>query len=133
VLSALLVGMAKRTVVQEVLEDDLDGSTADRTVHFSWDGANYEIELSKKNASAFEKLMKPYLEAARKVRGGSSRQRSSSRRESSQRGTGSRSTARAGRRDLTAIREWAAQNGYEVSARGRIAGSVIEAYEAAHN
>jgi hypothetical protein len=119
--------------VQEVLEDDLDGSAADRTVHFSWDGTNYEIELSKKNAVAFEKVMKPYLEAARKVRGGSSRQRSTGRREGGQRGSGSRSSSRSSRRDLTAIREWASQNGYEVSARGRIAGSVIEAYEAAHS
>lgn len=125
--------MAKRTVVQEVLEDDLDGSAADRTVHFSWDGANYEIELSRKNATAFEKVMKPYLEAARKVRGGSSRQRSTGRRDSSQRGSGSRASTRSSRRDLSAIREWASQNGYEVSARGRIAGSVIEAYEAAHS
>ncbi|MGP5268482.1 Lsr2 family DNA-binding protein [Brachybacterium alimentarium] len=30
------------------------------------------------------------------------------------------------------IREWARENGHEVSDRGRIAGSVIEAYDAAH-
>jgi Lsr2 len=127
--------MAKRTVVQEVLEDDLDGSPADRTVHFTWDGNNYEIELSKKNAAAFEKLMKPYVDVARKARGGSSRQRAASQRSTAQRGSSQRgqSSRRGNRRDLSAIREWATQNGYEISARGRIASSVVEAYEAAHS
>jgi hypothetical protein len=111
--------MAKKTVVQEILVDDLDGSAGDRTVNFTWDGTAYEIELSRKNVTAFEKSMKPYLDAARKVRVGGGRPR--------------RSSGRAGsRRDLGAIREWAAHNGFEVSARGRVAGSVIEAYDTAH-
>ena len=108
--------MAKQTVVTELLVDDLDGSTADRTINFTWDGTAYEIELSKKNAVAFEKAMRPYVDAARRARGGRSRRSS---------------TARGGKRDLSAIREWAAQNGFDVSARGRIASSVIDAYEAA--
>ena len=110
--------MAKQTVVTELLVDDLDGSTADRTVLFMWDGTSYEIELSKKNAVAFEKAMRPYVDAARRTRGTRSR-----------RGSGSRS----GKRDLTAIREWAANNGFDVSARGRIASNVIEAYESANH
>jgi hypothetical protein len=109
--------MAKKTVVTEVLVDDLDGSQGERTVNFSWDGTAYEIELSKKNAVAFERTMKPYVDAARRVR--SSRGR---------RGA----AARSGKRDLGAIRQWAANNGYEVSARGRVAGAVIDAYDAAH-
>src|SRR5689334_19118205 len=109
--------MAKKTVVTEVLVDDLDGSPAERTVNFSWDGSAYEIELSRKNAVAFERTMKPYVDAARRVR--SSRGRRG--------GAG-----RSGKRDLTAIRQWAAANGYEVSARGRVARTVIDAYDAAH-
>lgn len=110
--------MAKQTVVTELLVDDLDGSTADRTVAFVWDGASYEIELSRKNAVAFEKAMRPYVEAARRTRGMRSRRGSNS---------------RGGKRDLTAIREWAAKNGFDVSARGRIASNVIEAYESANH
>ena len=110
--------MAKQTVVTELLVDDLDGSTADRTVLFMWDGTSYEIELSKRNAAAFEKAMKPYVDAARRTRGTRSR-----------RGSG----GRGGKRDLTAIREWAAKNGFDVSARGRIASNVIEAYESANH
>jgi Lsr2 len=109
--------MAKRTLVTEILVDDLDGSPGDRTVNFTWDGVDYEIELNKKNAVAFEKALKPYVEAARRSRGG----------------RGRRSSRSAGKRDLGAIRDWAAQNGFGVSARGRIASSVIDAYEAANH
>jgi choline dehydrogenase-like flavoprotein len=111
--------MAKQTVVQEILVDDLDGSPGDRTVNFTWEGTAYEIELSRKNAVAFERAMKPYVDAARRIRSPRSRRAGGQ--------------ARGGKRDLTAIREWAAQNGFDVSSRGRIAASVIEAYEAAHN
>jgi hypothetical protein len=34
--------------------------------------------------------------------------------------------------DTKAVREWAGKNGYQLSARGRIPGNVIEAYQAAH-
>ncbi len=110
--------MAKRTVVTEILVDDLDGSAGERTVNFTWDGVDYEIELNKKNAIAFEKALKPYVDAARRSRVG----------------RGRRSGGRAsGKRDLAAIRDWAAQNGFDVSARGRVASSVIDAYEAANH
>ncbi|MDQ6850735.1 MAG: Lsr2 family protein [Actinomycetota bacterium] len=109
--------MAKQTLVTEVLVDDIDGTTGERTITFTWDGTAYEIELSKKNATAFEKTMKPYLDAARRVR--SSRGRRAG-------------AVRGGKRDLAAIRAWADQNGFEVSSRGRVAGAVIDAYDAAN-
>jgi hypothetical protein len=106
--------MAKRTIVTEELVDDLDGSPGERTVHFTWDGIAYEIDLSKRNLAAFEKALKPYVDAARRVRGGASTR-----------------TAPAAVRELAAVRQWAAQNGYAISGRGRIASSVLEAYTAA--
>ena len=42
--------MAQR--VQVILEDDYDGGTADETVAFAIDGAEYEIDLSSKNAAS---------------------------------------------------------------------------------
>lgn len=36
--------MAQR--VEIVLEDDIDGSVADETVEFSFDGSSYEIDLT---------------------------------------------------------------------------------------
>jgi hypothetical protein len=110
--------MAKQTKVTEILIDDLDGSPGERTINFTWDGVSYEIELSRKNATAFEKALKPYVDAGRRVRGGRGRRAA---------------VGRGGKRDLGAIREWAAANGFEVSARGRVAATVIDAYEAANH
>jgi hypothetical protein len=112
--------MATETTTR--LIDDLDGSQAERTVPFAWDGRAYEVDLSKKNVAAFEKIMRPYLAAARTARVTSSR--------SSGRGRSAGTSAQR-RRDLQAIREWARANGHEVSDRGRVSAAVIEAYEAA--
>jgi hypothetical protein len=106
--------MAKTTVV--TMTDDLDGTKADRTVSFGWDGATYEIDLSKKNASALQKALAPYLEAGRKVRGT---------------GTRGRRTTSSAKTDLTAVRAWARANGHQVSNRGRVPAAIIEAYNAA--
>jgi Lsr2 len=109
--------MAKKTVVTEILLDDIDGSAGERSYTFTWDGTAYEIELSRKNAAAFEKTLKPYLDAARRVKSPRARRTTSS---------------RGSRRDLHAVRAWATANGFEVSARGRVATAVLEAYEAAN-
>ena len=110
--------MATETITR--LIDDLDGGDAQRTVTFAWDGRTYEIDLSKKNVTAFEKTMKPYLAVARSVRAAGS----STRRRSSVTGAGRR-------RNLQAIREWARANGHELSDRGRIPDSILAAYEVA--
>lgn len=59
--------MARRTVT--ILSDDLDGKESSdiETVAFGFDGANYEIDLSKKNRAAMVKALAPYLNAARKA------------------------------------------------------------------
>jgi hypothetical protein len=112
--------MARQLIEQ--ISDDLDGSKADESVRFSWKDVNYEIDLSKKNAAAFAKAMKPYLEAARKVRPSARGGRRSR--------TGSTGSRRQVESDLAAIREWARQNGYAVADRGRIPEAVLIAYAA---
>jgi nucleoid-associated protein Lsr2 len=86
------------------------------------DGKSYEIDLSEKHAAALRDAFAPFVSSARRAGGaaGASRPRMSS-----------RSSAGSGRprTETTAIREWATANGLEVSARGRIASSVLEAYE----
>jgi hypothetical protein len=110
--------MARQYVEQ--LTDDLDGGKADTTVRFSWESAAYEIDLSKKNAAAFAKLVKPYVDAGRKVRrttAGASRR-------------GGRSSNGRGRgHDLSAVRAWAKENGHSVADRGRIPAAVLAAYQ----
>ena len=49
--------MAQRVSVE--LEDDLDGGPADETLRFGIGGAEYEIDLSKKNASKFRRQIAP--------------------------------------------------------------------------
>ncbi len=111
--------------VQVILSDDLDENlSADETVSFGLDGTNYEIDLSEKNATEMREALSRYVQAARKV-GRAGRAASG----------GGRSRATGGRMDREqagAIREWARKNGHQVSERGRIPASVVEAYEAAH-
>ncbi len=74
------------------------------------------IDLGKKNRSAFEKALKPYLQSATRVSK-----------------TSRRSSAKPARRtDLAAVRAWAKEQGYEVSERGRVSADLLEAYDAEH-
>lgn len=107
--------MAQRVTI--VLEDDLDGSSADETVTFALDGTTYEIDLNAKNAGKLRDALAPYVGHARKA---------------GRRPSG-RSTARSGsKRDVTEVREWARANGHKVSDRGRISAEVQAAYDKAH-
>jgi hypothetical protein len=111
--------MAKQVLT--VLTDDLDGGEADRTIEFGLDGVNYSIDLSEKNAGKLRKALEPYLSVATRVgRSGAADARGGRR--------GAVSTGRASRDQNQAIREWATRNGYEVSERGRIPSSIVEAY-----
>jgi hypothetical protein len=110
--------MAKQIIT--VLTDDLDGGDADRTLEFGLDGVNYTIDLSEKNAGKLRKALDPYLAVASRV-GRSSAGRAAAR------GTAA-SPPRSSRDQNQAIREWANKNGYEVSERGRIPSSIVEAF-----
>jgi hypothetical protein len=57
--------MAKTVITQ--ITDDLDGSSGAETITFGYRGTNYEIDLGRRNASAFDKMMRPYVDAAQKV------------------------------------------------------------------
>jgi hypothetical protein len=113
--------MAKQVVTRTEYTDDLDGSKAAGTVAFSYEGAAYEIDLSKMNAKAFGAAMAPYVAAARTVK--TTRSTKTSRK---------RASRKSSTIDLAAVREWAAANGHDVSSRGRISALIIEAYQAAH-
>jgi hypothetical protein len=116
--------MARKIVHQIV--DDLDGSLLEvgegETVLFSLDGVAYEIDLTDANAAALRETFGRYISAARPVsRAGSAANRTATPRR-----------RRGGPQDSTAIRAWAKENGHEVSERGRISASVLEAYDNAH-
>ncbi len=105
--------MAQR--VQIILEDDYDGGTADETVSFAMDGAEYEIDLSSANATGLRDALAPWLAHARKTGG---------RRKRAGKSASSSSTSD--------IRAWAQANGHDVSSRGRVSAEVRDAYEKAH-
>ncbi|WIE74471.1 Lsr2 family protein [Curtobacterium sp. MCSS17_007] len=107
--------------VTTTLIDDLDGAPIEDgkggTVQFGFDGTSYEIDLSDANKDKLRDALSDYVASARRVG----------------RSSGSASKpARNNSEDLTAIREWAAANGHEVSSRGRISQSVKDAYYAAN-
>ncbi|WP_067904196.1 histone-like nucleoid-structuring protein Lsr2 [Nocardia vaccinii] len=110
--------MAKKVTVE--LIDDYDGkSKAAETVVFGIDGVEYEIDLSMKNAGSLRTVFEQWAQPARKV------------------GRVSKTTSKVNsrtavdREQTRAVREWARKNGYDVSGRGRIQASVLEAYHKA--
>ena len=108
---------------QVVLIDDIDGSEADETVSFAVDGVTYEIDLTSAHAAELREAFATWIGHARKT---TTRLGASSGRSSARRG-GCTDRAQLGK-----IREWARENGYKVSDRGRIPGNVLEAFETAH-
>jgi nucleoid-associated protein Lsr2 len=106
--------MAQKVTVE--LEDDLTGGPAEQTVRFAFEGSDYEIDLSAKNAATFGKQLAPYIEHARRA---------------------GRAPARrpgrtvANRQRSGDIRAWAKEHGLAVSGRGRIPAGVVEQYQAA--
>ncbi len=109
------------TQVIEILSDSLDEriKTGVETVTFfnPLDGTRLEIELGEANRKHFsnhlDKLVK-YIAAAREVVEA----------KPARKAAGSKS-------DLSAVREWARANGFEVGDRGRIKAEILEAFDKA--
>lgn len=137
--------MGKIVTIEYV--DDLEGTSIDArsvdTVEFSYRGKDYSLVLTKKNGAKFDKDIERYITAAKKAQ---TRQvqaprtpaktsakdvkpTAAARRKSSPRKR--RGKAVAGSERTRAIRQWAADNGHTVSARGRISTEILKAYDAA--
>lgn len=80
------------------LEHDLDGGPAVEMVRFAVGGAEYEIDLNKKNGAAFRKKLAPFIEHARRAGRGSRRR-------------GGRSPAGRAQRGDPSLGEWARYRG----------------------
>src|SRR4051794_9858019 len=104
--------------VQVVLTDDIDGSEGAETASFSYNGVDYELDLSAKNAKKFHDNLQFYADHGRRV-GGRAR-----------RGGGGKKNIK-GKSDNATIRALGKANGIDVPARGRISSSVREQFEAA--
>lgn len=121
--------MAEETTT--VRTDDLERVHGRRvegaaTVTFEYDGQRFEIDLTPENKAAWDEIMAPYLEAARRARTSGRPKRSAN----PMPGTG-RKARRASRETPIAIREWARRNNIVLSDRGRIPDAVKDRFYAA--
>lgn len=104
--------------VKIILEDDLTGGPAEETIQFGLDGKNYEMDLSIENAARLREAVRPFAEKARRV-------------QADKRAKTRRATASQRNGETAQIRAWAQENGYSVSARGRVHQHIKDAYYAA--
>ena len=95
--------MAQKVNVLTV--DDMDGTEGARRVTFALNDNSYEIDLASHNEKELRDALRPFIRNARK--------------------TGSKAKP-------SDIRQWAIENGYEVSSRGRLHRDVVKAYDEAH-
>jgi len=114
--------------VIEQLVDDISGEEigdAGETVYFALDGKSYEIDLGETNAAKLREALAPYIKAGRRTSAltGPTRQAAT---------RAAKSAASHWSAGYAVVREWAQANGIEVSPRGRVADSVMKAYEDAH-
>lgn len=114
--------MARREITQYF--DDLDNSPLEDSevniINFSVDGSHYVLDLSEKNAAAFRAALEPWIAAAQVA---PAPQKAPARQ--------TLASSAAQRERSRAIREWARDNGFKVSDRGKISASVLDAYEKA--
>ena len=91
--------------VQTFLVDDLDGSTALRTVRFGIDGAEYEIDLNDDHVARLRQTLDRYIAAGRKVG-----------KRASHRSIGNGHSGPSS----SDVRQWAQSQGLDVKDRGRL-------------
>jgi len=111
-------------LVCDLHEDEVEGV---ETVAFGLDGTSYEIDACEEHAAQLRDAFAPYVGAARRAGRAPATARRPAR-------SGSPRPAASGsdRERVQAIREWARSQGHQVSERGRLAATVLQAYEAAH-
>jgi hypothetical protein len=103
--------------------DDAAGSAVAETVTFSLDGRHYRLDLSREDAARLREALAPFIAVARLSRQGGRDRRRRSGHDGVQ-----PSQSSSDRNRNAAIREWARQQGHELSTRGRIPASVLEMY-----
>lgn len=102
------------TYVSDLSGADITDNDAP-TIQFGWDGTDYTIDLTAKEAEAFYKAVSKYIDAGTKV--------SKSNKRTKKTATGP---------NAADVRGWAKDNGYDVPQRGRIPSDVMDAYNAAN-
>ncbi|GAB3147187.1 iron-regulated nucleoid-associated protein Lsr2 [Micromonospora sonneratiae] len=116
--------MATRTI--SVVYDDFDGSTEDvDTYQFAFNGALYEIDLSRPNFDRMAAAFQPFIAAARRL------PKSTVRKQAGHDTNTERHALNAGIRQWWAT-HWQEHNLPEPRTRGAIPAAVRDAYNGAH-
>ena len=97
------------------LIDDLDGSEAEVTVTFGYQGQEYEIDLNNTHAAEMRDKLGRFAAHARRVR--------------AQRAGHAPTRTAASRQYSAEMRAWATQHGFAIKERGRVPVEVVQAYE----
>ncbi|MDP9073393.1 MAG: Lsr2 family protein [Actinomycetota bacterium] len=122
---------------KEIPESEADGASR----KISWEGTQYLVDLCATHQVELSGVLdnlKVFIDAGRAESAGRTRRGAGggsgpgSTKAGRRGAAGAVSKARSRRRDLGAIRSWARENGHQVSERGRIAGSVLSAYDEAN-
>jgi hypothetical protein len=105
--------MAQKTTVIVDITDDIDGSAGAKTVKFGLDDKTYSIDLNEAHEATLREFLALYIGHAKPT---------------------TRTTRKAVKSTSRSIeiREWARKKGIEVSERGRISQSIIDAYDLEH-
>lgn len=111
------------TVKNLIITDDLDGTPNAESLVFGIDGKMFTIDLAPSNMEAVRPILEKMAAAARPFDG-----KSKGRKSATPKAPGK---SKASTSDAAKVRAWAAENGHEVGARGRIPSEVVEAYNAA--
>lgn len=104
------MGMARETF--ELIIDDLDGTRPAQTYTFALSGQTYTIDLNEENFQSLVDALEPFIAVAK-------------------RGDHTVKVYSNGRRSkayMANMREWARENGFEVSERGKVPKAVERAY-----
>ena len=115
--------MAEETITR--LIDDIDGGEATQKVLLGLNGEWRGLDLNDKNHAALLKGLERFWDAARPVRSSAAAPSQPRRARSGGRPTSDRGY------DLGMLREWAAETGTAIPARGRIAGTTVTQFQAA--
>lgn len=99
-------------MINDLTGDELEAGDSE-TLRFAVDGLEYEIDVSTSDAAEFRNAVAEYVRHGRRVGGRAP------------------SKSKGKNPEAAAIRAWAAENGHDVPARGRIPADVAAAYRAA--
>jgi len=127
--------MATKTITTKV--DDIDGSPADASFTFSWQGNKYHIDLSKAHAAEMKADFDKWVSAGRRDRGGARPARAAAPAEAKPApapapkpapkpaAKKTHHAAKASGPSAADVRAWANAKGIRVADRGRLAPAII--------